>query len=738
MKKIKIFLTLCVVSNILFAQENDPWWQYTSVPFIPQQNNYKIINNLQDNIIHENKKDTTFSTFKTISNPPSLTALDDLDILVFPSSNIQSEPHISISRTIDANGYPGDATRDIIISANTFVYSTGFHNQGVYFYDHTQGPLTNSYMFTGDDQGFVFTLPTVPEVSGDPSTAFDADGIYYVTTLGAGSHKATLGYNSIPNSFQISDGVPRAMDKQMIAIDDMPNSPYKNNFYIVYFDPAPTRLNIIFKKSTDIMNGANFPSTGMFLSSPISVSGGFSKGPNVQTGPEGQVYVCWANMSTGNYPADGMGFTKSLDGGQSFSPQPTDPALVVFPYVGIAQPPFGNQPDILFGGTTPHGATRVNDFPSMAVDKSCGFYNGRIYIAYPEKENGNANDKSVIRVRYSDDEGSSWSSPITVSIPNASNAAQSWFPWIAVDDMTGDVCVVYYSFDNPPTFETNTYVAYSSDGGNTFLNQKVSDQFHITKEIDPSYTIYNAPGYAGDYIGIAAHGGICYPVWMDDRTGTWQIYISPLTLTSLTTSTINPPTPNDINISAPFVVNTVHNTTYKAVHDITVPVPISNTYSIPSGETVIMRAGNEIILQDGFVANAGSEFHAYIEPYANCITPVRMANNSNPQHHGKPVAMSTSYQPEQDQTASSQNSAIAINPNPSNGIFHLTITSEQMAKGASPVFNVTVNNVLGEIVYQSAISSPQSSIDLTAQPKGIYFVKVVSMNKVFTEKVIIQ
>jgi hypothetical protein len=67
----------------------------------------------------------------------------------------------------------------------------------------------------------------------------------------------------------------------------------------------------------------------------------------------------------------------------------------------------------------------------MAVDKSCGDFRGRIYIAYPEFENENST-RSVIRVRFSDNNGNIWSTPTTINIPNG---RQNWFPWIAVDDL---------------------------------------------------------------------------------------------------------------------------------------------------------------------------------------------------------------------------------------------------------------------------------------------------------------
>ncbi len=160
----------------------------------------------------------------------------------------------------------------------------------------------------------------------------------------------------------------------------------------------------------------------------------------------------------------------------------------------------------------------------MAVDISNGSHRGRIYIAYPTGGSGT----SVIQVRYSDDQGSTWSQPKTVSI---SGATQSFFPWITVDDSTGIVCIAYYAFDTSVQYGTDTYLAYSSDGGQTYSNIKVSDVSHITAPI----TGFGG-GYAGDYIGIAAYGGKAYPAWMDNRNGMWQIYVSPVNFIFLTTS----------------------------------------------------------------------------------------------------------------------------------------------------------------------------------------------------------
>jgi hypothetical protein len=221
------------------------------------------------------------------------------------------------------------------------------------------------------------------------------------------------------------------------------------------------------------------------------------------TGPNGEVYICWADYGTGSVPANGIGFAKSTDGGSFFTTK------TAFAYQGIRM-----------NGTDPRfNNTRVNDFPSVAVDKNNGAYKGRIYIVYPNGGNG-SNNQAVIQLRYSSDGGSSWPSAQTISI---SNGRQNWFPWVAADDMTGDVSVIYYSLDSPSGFSTNTYVAHSSNGGSSWKNIKVSDVSHTTAPI-PGF----GGGYAGDYIGICGYSGKAYPAWMDDRNGTWQLYTSPL------------------------------------------------------------------------------------------------------------------------------------------------------------------------------------------------------------------
>jgi hypothetical protein len=76
------------------------------------------------------------------------------------------------------------------------------------------------------------------------------------------------------------------------------------------------------------------------------------------------------------------------------------------------------------------------------------------------------------------------------------------------------------SRNDPQNQLTETWVAQSVDGGESFTNFRVSDV---------AFTPYPIPqtaiGYMGDYIGIASKIGKAYATWMDNRTGRYQGYI---------------------------------------------------------------------------------------------------------------------------------------------------------------------------------------------------------------------
>ena len=72
-----------------------------------------------------------------------------------------------------------------------------------------------------------------------------------------------------------------------------------------------------------------------------------------------------------------------------------------------------------------------------------------------------------------------------------------------------------------------------------------------------------------------------------------------------------------------------------------------------------------------------------------------------------------------------------VYPNPTNGIFTIALDN----KG---IYNIKINNVLGQTVYSSNINELLTNIDLSKFDKGIYTIELKQDNLIYTDKVIVE
>jgi uncharacterized repeat protein (TIGR03803 family) len=77
------------------------------------------------------------------------------------------------------------------------------------------------------------------------------------------------------------------------------------------------------------------------------------------------------------------------------------------------------------------------------------------------------------------------------------------------------------------------------------------------------------------------------------------------------------------------------------------------------------------------------------------------------------------------------NERLTIYPNPNNGQFTVKLNNNQIGN------TLEIYNVLGEKIYQSVLSNSQSSINLSSQPAGLYFVYLKSCEGVEVTKVMV-
>lgn len=346
--------------------------------------------------------------------------------------------------------------------------------------------------------------------SGDPTTAVSLTGRYYVGYIhssgGQGvAYSTDQGQTWTPVLVAPSPpGWGSLLDKNHMWIDNSPTSPFEGNLYDAWTNFGGNNdSEIEISRSQD---------EGLTWSSAVNIStavnaGSHNQGVNIQTGPNGEVYVIWTIYDT--WPSDekAIGFAKSLDGGVTWQPA----VRIINNTRGIRTTGIGKN-------------HRVNSFPTMAVDISTGPNRGAIYVTWanigvPGVNTGNDADVYMIK---STDGGATWSSPMKVNQDAAGAGKKHYFPWITCDPVNGNVSVVYYDDRNVGSTQCEVYTSNSSDGGQTWWDLKVSDV-----SFTPAPIAGLADGYMGDYLANHARDGWVYPAWADNRLGFVMTFVSP-------------------------------------------------------------------------------------------------------------------------------------------------------------------------------------------------------------------
>jgi hypothetical protein len=349
-----------------------------------------------------------------------------------------------------------------------------------------------------------FNNPPFGTNSGDPASVIGSNGYFYegyITNAG-GMGVATSTDNGTTWSSHVADN-SSGLDKNHLMVDKVVGSPFEHRLYDVWTSFSGANIDEIeFNYSTNF--GTNWATT-MNISSGVNALG-HNQGVNVQTGPNGEVYACWAiydaNWTDGE---DGIGFNVSTNGGATWGTAIRVYSVVNFGIRGYLKPT----------------QIRVSSFPSMAVDRSGGPNNGNIYITWPQRGVTPAgSDPDIVMVK-STNGGTTWSSPVRVNDDPINNGKDQYYPWMTVDQSTGQLVFVFYDSRETTNDSSGVWGARSLDGGSTFENFRISDENFKPKPIGGL-----AGGYQGDYIGIAALDDIAYPYWMDDRTGNYQGWMS--------------------------------------------------------------------------------------------------------------------------------------------------------------------------------------------------------------------
>ncbi len=343
----------------------------------------------------------------------------------------------------------------------------------------------------------------------DPSLSFDEYGNLFLTYLYqvenrvpiALSTDGGLTFNVIANIDRPGGTKASGDNRGLFRYVDQPTIIAGENEVWVVFNAAGP----MFATGAPV---AGLGQVGAFFSGEVVSGSNNCTYGDVAIGPAGQVMQSCSLNSTGQ------------GGGKVFVNVDPD---------GLGPAGFGDRVFVAathvggFDFIPPQADRSVDAESGLAWDRTGGSHNGRVYVVYT-KEQQNESDDTDIYVRYSSNDGASWSSGVRVN-DDATTTSQ-FLPKISLDPTTGNLAVVWYDSradlgaggagdtNGIPNDDAQFWGAFSTNGGTSFTSNG-----QVSAGTSNSHDSGNGIDY-GDYSALSFFGGIAHPAWSDNSNST--------------------------------------------------------------------------------------------------------------------------------------------------------------------------------------------------------------------------
>lgn len=401
---------------------------------------------------------------------------------------------------------------------------------------------------------------------GDPSVAATVDGNFFFASLAINPFSSLFGNGimiakSNPNLFNpaISCSTPlydRTLnpcwntafvsgilssgfsleDKDRIAVDRDPTSPYYGSVYIGWDHFYPNGLSASYLARCD-NNLATCTTLSGGSQQVISGTDPFVAWTTPTTDKNGNVYLAWCNFGTFTTfgPVD-CRISSSPPGGTSFGQTSnilsymgngtTLPADTVV--IGWATEQFRVGAGLISITSDPSPKSN-NLYFTTQVCTSGHYYAFTPAVAFVAADNPGECGESAVLLSSSTDNGLTWTSPTTVSHPSVNDQ-----PFVTVDSQTGTVYVVYYTTQYDPFNHRIDVVASTSNNlGRTFHQQRVTSVSDEPNSDPNMYDYLSSSGFGGsftvpqygDYFEATARGGTLWVLFTGNyavEAGTFQ------------------------------------------------------------------------------------------------------------------------------------------------------------------------------------------------------------------------
>jgi hypothetical protein len=267
---------------------------------------------------------------------------------------------------------------------------------------------------------------------------------------------------------------------------------------------------------------------GTFTDTEVAQRSSGGHFPDIAVGPNGQVMVSYEvprldpDLSTPNdVVGDRFFLTTTITGPSDVFVNVDPDGLGPIPFgkrskvtdtrVGLSEPPPG-QPDRVF-----------NSESGIVYDRSGGPFNGRAWMVYTDERRVRGSNDTEILLRFSDDDGQTWSAARRVSTDPTSRNSQ-FLPRISIDQTSGNIAVSWYDARQSAdvSFGPNDEIRYFAVVGRPTTAEAgvaFTDNVALSAGItDPTRS--RSLVSLGYYSGLDFNNNVLYGSWADNSNST--------------------------------------------------------------------------------------------------------------------------------------------------------------------------------------------------------------------------
>jgi len=399
------------------------------------------------------------------------------------NSRNNSSPNIPSTVTID--GYDNF---DIGID-NWEQNATSNPDQPLWLFFGANASPQNARISTNGGLNWILNNPNYhSSTCCDPWTTYTGSGVLIYASGVTGQYV----YRSTNNGLNWGPAILSVVgnDRNHVSAEYTGTGPYAN---YVYAGITPGN----FGRSTD----AGLTWTTTFTPSNTQPGCYIAVGPNDTINGGCVIYV----TNTGSTSSRTYNFYRSTDGGSTFT-------------LRSSQNFVGWVGSLNTAGRFVINNARTAPHPKIAMDNSNGPYRGRLYLVYATNDPPGNGNKPDVWLRYSTDQGSTWSAGVRINDNENPTASDQWFPEISCVRETGRLYIHWYDDRNDPVnYGVDVYATYTDDGGQTFKpNQRMTNTTFLYPRPVCSA---NTNCYRGDYTSITGNQDAAFSVWGDHRSG---------------------------------------------------------------------------------------------------------------------------------------------------------------------------------------------------------------------------